>query len=90
MHGFINITSMATPSVAGAAAILVQYLNEGGYDESIEVKASLIKAMLVHSSVTLKGYCTRTTCKTLTRSPNTIKDMDVFSWIRNDLRIHKE
>ena len=58
MHGFINITSMATPSVAGAAAILVQYLNEGGYDESIEVKASLIKAMLVHSSVTLKGYCT--------------------------------
>ena len=70
MHGFINITSMATPSVA---AILVQYLNEGGYDESIEVKASLIKAMLVHSSVTLKGYCTRTTCKTLTRSPNTIQ-----------------
>lgn len=64
---------MATPSVAGAAAILVQYLNEGGYDQSIEVKASLIKAMLVHSSVSLKGYCTKTSCKTFTNSPNTIQ-----------------
>lgn len=70
---FLHYTSMATPSVAAAAAIIVQYLNEGGYDESISPKASLIKAMLIHSAVDLKGYCTRNTCKTLTSSPNTIQ-----------------
>lgn len=64
---------MATPSVAGAAAILVQYLTEGGYDDSIEIKASLIKAMMIHSSVPLKGYCTRNACKTFTSSPNTVQ-----------------
>ncbi|KAK8810483.1 hypothetical protein WA158_007058 [Blastocystis sp. Blastoise] len=58
-------TSMATPAIAGAIAIIRQYLMEGYYPEgipssssSLSPSASLLKAMIIHSAVPLKGKAT--------------------------------
>lgn len=57
-------TSMATPAVAGAVALVEQYLTEGGYHgQSVDMRASLIKAMIVHSGQSTSGYCTRLYCQ---------------------------
>lgn len=47
---------MATPSVAAAAGAILQYLSGDFYGESVAPKASMVKAMIVHSSVYLDGY----------------------------------
>jgi hypothetical protein len=53
-------TSMATPTVAGNAALIMQYFNEGYYPSGNKTAAdgfapsgALIKAMLIHSGVAL-------------------------------------
>ena len=64
----LTCTSMATPSVSAAVAIITQYLTEGYYQnrsnychismiDSVDLRASLLKAMIVHSTVPTKGYC---------------------------------
>ena len=61
---------MATPSVAASCAIIYQYLQEGFYHNSIllflfmnvetmDIRASLIKAMIIHSGVPTKGICSK-------------------------------
>lgn len=51
-------TSMATPSVSAAVAIITQYLNEGYYqNNSVDIRASLVKAMVIHGTVPTSGYC---------------------------------
>ena len=61
-------TSMATPSVSAAVAIITQYLTEGYYqNQSVDIRASLIKAMIIHSTVPTKGYCLKSkTCQEYT------------------------
>ena len=48
---------MATPVVAAAAALVYQYLNSSYYPTVMDVRASLVKAMIVHSGVPTKGFC---------------------------------
>lgn len=55
-------TSMATPAVSGAAALIRQYFEEGWYvsgvaspDDGFSPRASLVKAVLVNGAVELQG-----------------------------------
>ena len=59
---FLAGTSMATPTIAGAAAVLRQYFMEGFYptgsrndSNAFTPSASLMKAVLINSAVQLKG-----------------------------------
>ncbi|OAO13468.1 serine protease family S08A [Blastocystis sp. ATCC 50177/Nand II] len=66
-------TSVAAPSVTASAAIISQYLDSGFYDHPIPKKASMIKAMLLHSTVRLTGSCNRAVCTPFTAWPNPVQ-----------------
>lgn len=61
---------MATPSVSAAAGAIIQYLKGNFYDKWLEPKASLVKAMIVHSSVYLKGYASSGFKRSFSRNAN--------------------
>lgn len=62
---------MATPQVAAAAALVIQYLQRDFYDPNITITASLVKAMLINSAVRMTGYCLETECLDFaSNSPN--------------------
>lgn len=76
-------TSMATPSVSAAAGAIIQYLKGNFYDKWLEPKASLVKAMIVHSSVYLKGYASSGFKRSFSRNANPFQGhgrMELDKW----------
>ncbi|KAH0792810.1 Clan SB, family S8, subtilisin-like serine peptidase [Histomonas meleagridis] len=51
-------TSMATPNVAGASALIAQYLTDGHYLEKVEIHSLLLRALLLLSTSKKDGSST--------------------------------